>query len=107
MVDDKINKILLSRFPGSLEAVTWRKGTQDFGVTYAVTQEMREYVKPLMDKLNQYFVIASVEVRDTQQAEQLLQSQGDEVGALPENSDGNDRAEWICGIEGIAALFSM
>ncbi len=106
MTSDNDNKILISRFPGSLEAVTWRKGTQDFGVTYAVPQEMREYVKPLMDKLNQYFVIASVGVRNTQQAEQILKSQGDDIDVLSDSSDGNDTAEWICGIEDISALLS-
>lgn len=107
MTNDKDTKILISRFPGSLEAVTWRKGTQDFGVTYSVPQEMREYVKPLMDKLNLYFVVACVEVRNTQQAEHILRSQEDDVGALPNRKDGTDRAEWICGIDDISILFSM
>src|SRR3990172_4859183 len=107
MIAEKDTKTLISRFPGSLEAVGWRKGTQDFGVTYAVPQEMREYVKPLMDKLNQYFVIASVEVRDTQQAEQILKSQGDDIDTLPIGEEGQGGTDRYCSMEEVAFLLSM
>lgn len=96
----------ISRFPGSLEAVTWRKGSQDFGVTWAVPQEMREYVKPLMDKLNQYFVSYCFEVRDVQQAESLLQAKEDGGNILPD-SGGETGTERFCSLDDIASMLSM
>ena len=109
MIAEKDTKTLISRFPGSLEAVGWRKGTQDFGVTYSVPQELREYVKPLMDKLNKYFIIASVEVRDTQQAEQILKAQGDEIDSLPAGKGGQSKEDQdrYCSMEEIASMLSM
>lgn len=107
MVESDISKLNISRFPGSLEAVTWRKGTQDFGVTMAVPQEMREYIKPLMDILNHYFVIYCFEVRDSQQAELLLQARNEEGPCAIQDTGEGSGINKFCSLDYLASVLSM
>jgi len=61
------------KFPGLLESPgSYRKGSDDFGVTFAVPRGMIEHVQPLQHKAGRPFVIYCVEVGTPEQAEQLL-----------------------------------
>lgn len=66
---------IVHKFPASLESLGFRKGTQDWGVTFSVPREVYRYAKPLGDKLNEYFIIAAVPVETREQAECLLAEQ--------------------------------
>lgn len=76
------------KFPGMLESPgTYRKNSNDFGVTFAVPAEKVEHIQPLMQKAGKFFVAYLVQVSDAVQADLLLAQDLDEAvdgRALPE-----------------------
>ena len=103
---DSIKTADIDKVPGSLEGVTWRKSSQDYGVTLAVPKEYYRYAKPLMGKENLYFVVLYLQVQDMQQAQTLLNSQADDIPAIPA-VDADESIPAVCTIEQIADLLMM
>ena len=67
---------LPDRFPGLLEnPAGYRKGSDDYAVTFAVPINYVEYLQPLMQRAGKVFVVTLLPVTSPEQADALLRSE--------------------------------
>ena len=94
---------IVHKFPGSLDNLGFRRGTADWGITFAIPKEFFSYAKPLGDKLGSYFVVAAVCVPDREHAETLLAEQIE----IPTITAGEKGPEFVASTTQMQEMFSL
>ncbi len=64
------------KVPVSLEGFTFRKKTQDWGITFALDPAYLKFAQPLQDKMNCFFVLVPFLVNDADEAKRLMEGEG-------------------------------
>lgn len=94
---------IVHKFPGSLDNLGFRRGTADWGITFAIPKEYFSYAKPLGDKLGMFFVVAAVPVGDREQAECLLAEQVE----IPSLTAGESGPEFVATTTQMQEMFGL
>ena len=71
----KTKKLGILKVPVQLEDFKWRKGTQDWGITFSLQPENLKYGQPLQDEMNNHFVLALIKITDKKEALEVLKKE--------------------------------
>lgn len=71
----KNKKPEILKVPVQLENFNWRKGTQDWGITFNLQPENLKYGQPLQAEMNNEFILVLVKVTDKKEALDILKKE--------------------------------
>ncbi|HSW63737.1 MAG TPA: hypothetical protein VLH56_10580 [Dissulfurispiraceae bacterium] len=91
------------KFPCQLESCGFRRGTQDWGISFSSPQEVRKFTQPLDRVLNKWCVVVVFPVQNAEQAKVLLERDEDK----PILIDPDDSMLIECGREQLCEDFGL
>lgn len=63
----------IMKVPVQLEGFSFRKTTQDWGITFSLQPENLPYGQPLQGHMNQHFIIALIKISDKDKVKDIME----------------------------------
>lgn len=106
---NKDTPIEWDKFPGTLENPSdFRKGSGDYGVTFAVPVKHVGYIQPLMEKAQRAFAVFIVPASSLDQAEALLREKKSEPQGITDGSGvSSQSSDFFVSVEALAQVLGV